>query len=1061
MFKKLTISICMILNLMVSAKSYTQGNSADPFARVRDLVNSDEIVLLHSQTIGSDPNNQNAKSRVFDIDLNQINADSRLVPKNAQTDSVVTGNKRMAVVCGNFLGAQYKHLAAAWTGSNNSIRIMIPQVNSGTLTWPSANRLVLPNAIMPPNRSPKTPVRLTSGNYFGDSKEEFILGYLGADSTVKLKLFTVANNLVPVAGDSINNEKMFLSSGGAKLDAFDITTGDYDGDGFNEIALILVKKQTSSWSVSVRIYKINSAGKFISKASANLFSQPAYSIDNIQISASSKDFNYDAVDEIAAGFAFTHNTSGQPGTYIDIVQIKDSLNTIIANSTRRATLNQINLSESHPFDISAGDLNADGKNDIAVGTNGNIYAYSVVQNTLIPQLKISGPAIYGWGTDATNYSQRVLLTGDLDYNRKADIVAVGNPFSIDNDNQIFNVYVYEVNDAMTTFTLRARKENYDTAPLNGNMGNLRQFVFALGDLNGDRVRLGAANHFTKTLIKQPLVILNTPPIHYDRFDGNPTSHDLSGCYPGMSCGFTADYIQTTTIDTTISVQVHSDWGVDASLSGGGNFFGIGVQASIKTSYDEGFGNVQGSGSTIRVTEGRRAEGDDWTFNLVNDYDFYEYPVYDSLNVFRGNVLVVVPGPTYKLWVESKDDFVIGNIYRPEHEVGNILSYKDTMSLSEDTAQLIYQFDPKTIGGSGSSFSQLELENFHSSGADTTRKIGVEVGGSIGGWGIEVGVNGRYSQNQISNVTTKISSSILLRGDYGHLNPPYNLAQNTYYVIPYAYWAKNGALVLDYKVNVNNNPNSFWNTNYGGKTDLAFSLPWRLDPEKGYPLPGNDSTYRFRTKDIRISKAAPVPGDTVTIKARIGNYGLQNFSSDVVVKFYKGNPYQGGTLIGQSTVSGGVQSRRNKYASIQWTVPAATPGNTKIYAVIDPDNLVTNEVHENNNRGWAPLSDFSMITGVNPSATSGNQIPDKMELMQNYPNPFNPVTTITFKISSNENTSLKIYDITGKEVATLINNKLYPGTYSIDWNASAFTSGVYFYKLQTGSYSKTKKLMLVK
>ena len=1060
MFTKITISIFIIFSLILSSEVYSQANETDPLSRVKDLVNSDEIVMLHSQTVGSDPNNQNTRSRIFDIDLFQIDPNLKLVPKPLQTDSIVTGNKRMAVVGGNFLGAQYKHLVTAWTGTNNSIRIMIPQINSGTLSWPSANRLVLSNATMPSSRSPKTPVRLAAGNFYGDPKEEFVLGYVGADSTVKLKMFTVNSGLVPLKGDSINNEKLYFPNTGSKLDAFDMCSGDFDGDGYQDLALILVKKiSAGSWSVSVRIYKISSTGAFIPKGTANIFNMPSYNISNIQISASAKDFNYDTIDELVAGYAFTHNTSGQPGTYIDIVQVKDTLNTIVANSTRRATLDISNFGQSNPFDVSAGDLNGDGTNDIAVGTRNQLYAYSVSQTTLIPVLKISGPTIYGWENAGTDYSQKILTTGDLDYNRKADIVAIGQPYDLDNNTQFFNIYVYEANAAMTAFTLKARKENYDAAPLDGNTGNLRQFTVALGDFNGDRVRLGAANHFTKTFIKQPLVILNTPPIHFDKFEGSSTTYDLSGCYPNMGCGFSADYVQSTTLDTTIEVQVHKDWGVSASLSGGINAFGIGVQASIKGSYDEGFGNVNGSGSSIRVTEGRRAEGGDWTFNIVNDYDFYEYPVYDSLNVFRGNVLVVVPGPTTKLWVESKDDFVIGNIYRPEHEVGNILSYKDTASLSEDTAQLIYSFNPQTVGSSGSSFTELNIDNFTSNGADTSRKVGVEVGASVGGWGIEVGVTGNYSSSQISSVTTKVSSSMLLRGDYGHLNPPFNNSQNTYYIAPYAYWAKNGALVYDYKVNINNNPNSFWNLNYGNKTDPTFSLPWRLDPEKGIPLPGNDSTYIFRSKDIRISKVAPVPGDTITIKAKVSNYGLLNLTSNVVVRFYKGNPYQGGVQIGQTTITGGIQSRRSKYASIPWTVPAATPGNTRMYVVIDPDNAITNEVHESNNRGWAPLSDFSTITGL--SSNSENQIPDNSELLQNFPNPFNPVTTITFKTSSAGQVSLKIFDIAGREVKTLVSQKLNAGSYNINWNASDFTSGVYFYQLTSQNYIETKKMMLIK
>lgn len=1056
MLKQITTTL--IFTILFSTALFGQGLPTDPLARVKDLINSDEIILMSSKTLGSDPSRQNVQGRIVDMDITQTNVDSRLLPKSIQSDSTVTGNKRLSVVCGNFLGDRYKHFVAACTGSNNSITLMIPQISNTALNWSNVNRLTLPNVMMANTISPKTPVKVAAGNFFGDIKEEFVLGYIGKDSSLKIKMFSVNSGLVPVMGDSINNEKISFPSG-QKIDAFDLAIGDFDGDGWQEIAAVFVKKVTAStWSISVRIYKINSLGRFVSKGTANLISGPSYSVSNIQISVSAKDFNYDAVDEIASGFTFTHNQFNEPGTYIDIVQVKDSLNTVVANTTRRVTLPLANVSESRPFDIFAADLNADGKNDIAASARGNIYGFSV-DSTLVPQLRVSGPSIPGWGySQFTDFSQRVLVASDLDYNRKADIIAVSAPYDLDDFNlQYFNVYVYEANNDFTSFILRGRKEKFDSTVFNGNVSNVRHFYLAAGDFNGDRVRLGAAAHYRKSFIKQPLVVLNTPPVHFDVLNG--TSYDLSGCYPNFGCGFSSDYIQSSTIDTTMTVEVHSDWGVDATLGAGGNFFGIGVQASIKTSYAEGFKNVNGSGSTIRVTEGRRAEGGDWTFNIVNDYDFYEYAVYDSMNNFRGNILTVVPGPTSKLWIEAKDDYAIGNIYRPEHEVGNILSYRDSVSLSEDTAQLIYQFNPQTVGSSGSSFTELNLENFHSSGAETSKDVGIEVGGSISGWGIEVGVNGSYSQGQISNVSTTVNSSMLLRGDYGHLSPPYNLPQNNYYIIPYAYWAKNGAIVLDYKVKLNSNPNSFWNTNYGNKTDLSFNLPWRLDPEKGLPLPGNDQEYRYRSRDIRISKFHPDAGDTITIKAKVNNYGLLDITAPVTVRFYVGNPSAGGTQIGQTTINGGIQTRKFKYASIPWTVPAATPGTTRIYAVIDPDNAVTNEVHEENNTGWTPLSDFSIITGL--SSGTGTNIPGNMELMQNYPNPFNPATTISFNIAATNQTTLKIYDMIGREVMTLVNEKLDPGNYNLRFDASELTSGTYFYKLQSGDFVQTRKMTLLK
>ncbi len=89
------------------------------------------------------------------------------------------------------------------------------------------------------------------------------------------------------------------------------------------------------------------------------------------------------------------------------------------------------------------------------------------------------------------------------------------------------------------------------------------------------------------------------------------------------------------------------------------------------------------------------------------------------------------------------------------------------------------------------------------------------------------------------------------------------------------------------------------------------------------------------------------------------------------------------------------------------------------------------------------------------------IPDGFELFQNYPNPFNPSTAIKFKISEAAMVKIIVYDVTGREVEVLVNEKLQSGTYATHWNGSAKPSGVYFCKLSAGDYSDTRKMILLK
>ncbi len=88
-------------------------------------------------------------------------------------------------------------------------------------------------------------------------------------------------------------------------------------------------------------------------------------------------------------------------------------------------------------------------------------------------------------------------------------------------------------------------------------------------------------------------------------------------------------------------------------------------------------------------------------------------------------------------------------------------------------------------------------------------------------------------------------------------------------------------------------------------------------------------------------------------------------------------------------------------------------------------------------------------------------PNKFELVQNYPNPFNPSTKISYSISKNALVTLKVYDVLGREVATLVNTNQAAGDYSVNFDASHLASGMYIYKLESGSFASVKKMMLLK
>ncbi|OQY72978.1 MAG: hypothetical protein B6D44_08675 [Ignavibacteriales bacterium UTCHB2] len=119
---------------------------------------------------------------------------------------------------------------------------------------------------------------------------------------------------------------------------------------------------------------------------------------------------------------------------------------------------------------------------------------------------------------------------------------------------------------------------------------------------------------------------------------------------------------------------------------------------------------------------------------------------------------------------------------------------------------------------------------------------------------------------------------------------------------------------------------------------------------------------------------------------------------------------------------------------------------------------------NQNNGWA-VGYGGRIFKFYDSNTSiqenNKMLPVHFYLSQNYPNPFNPSTKISWQSPVGSHQTLKIYDVLGNEVATLVNEYKPAGSYEVEWDASKYSSGVYFYQLRTGNFVETKKMILMR
>lgn len=112
---------------------------------------------------------------------------------------------------------------------------------------------------------------------------------------------------------------------------------------------------------------------------------------------------------------------------------------------------------------------------------------------------------------------------------------------------------------------------------------------------------------------------------------------------------------------------------------------------------------------------------------------------------------------------------------------------------------------------------------------------------------------------------------------------------------------------------------------------------------------------------------------------------------------------------------------------------------------------------------AQLSDYILVTVEDDitSVESGVAAPAEYALAQNYPNPFNPSTTITFTLAETSDVTLKVYNILGQQVASVINATLPAGTHSVQFDASALAAGMYLYQIQAADFNATRKMILLK
>lgn len=865
----------------------------------------------------------------------------------------------------------------AWMGEDQSIHIVLSQVSREDFTISTAGMFTFPGSVVREEQNSALPlIRLIKAELDGDPTPELLLGYTGASGNVELRTFEFDagfQNLV-VLGFQSDTPLPFRQPGSYwdRSAYFDIATGDFDGDDLDEIAVaapeaINVTNGDQDWQLYVKFYDFDLTREISSRFLPSAIPHNdsiLFVHDNGQdkflfrIATETGDFDGDGAPELAIGYHIPNNDSQQDLWFIQLAEPNQAL-TGITLGTRLQTSSASNI--GYPMDIKAFQLDEDPEMEIAFAERSLYLIDPNPADLSLTRLRFP----FTINSDSSANTRRYLALANLDdsdpnYGARPELVVINDFLINGNSNRRLSVQTYQITgDSDQNYNVEQDAVIQDEVSNN----SMRHFALVAADLGANQAKLGPPRRYTRTITGRPIVVLNSVPLHFDVI--NNTTYNVSGLFPEADCQpncpeFYARY-ETVGSDTiTVETQWNREWDIAVTVEGGFEIpiVDVGVEASVMTKFGEELDTYTSNSQTTTVSTRIDALTDDQIYATTITYSIWEYPVLVNGEQV-GYVVVVGPSVSQSIWASSKDISVFN--YRSNHEPGNLLSYQpSTASLPGDAVRELVSADTFSVSSGGTRDWKLTVDS--ESTTTESRTFNFSLRGSADfdipvPWIPDVKVEGGYDTSKMRANTTTVTDSQGLSLFIDRLDG--GVAGSTYTVTPFVYWDRSGAVVLDYSVDLPLGTPSiptFWRQQYFGKPDPTFILPFRHDPEKGFPLISD--TQRELTRDILTIPTNPRIGQEVEVHARISNFSLLGATSSFKVRFYLGDPDFGGVPITSTEgttdhliVASNLQPQGTHLIKFNWRIPPdlATTFLT-IYAVIDPDNQMP-EIHEDNNKGW--------------------------------------------------------------------------------------------------------------
>jgi hypothetical protein len=1060
--------------LMISF-SRLSAQAADPLGWTKpQKVEANSVFLLWNELKGGEYTSLQ-KTYKYKVDGNIgpfTDTDTMIAAGQRHSDDRTTANEAeyVDVARGKFTVGPRDNAIAAWL-RGTTLRTMIPVFDTTQGLWTNSTQNTLGGF-----NTERVFVR--TGDFDGDGLDEFvILASQDTAGTNSIALFLydvdsllhptlIATKYIATMLDRVMNGVHYANK--YDYDDYSLATGDLNGDGRDEIVVGLNREGGNGYNM-VQVFEWDGT-EIIRTAS-----KPIQTVDGpgvpdllpgrVKIGVTCGQFLPDEKEEVV--FATYREFSNiNRWTYAFLLSASPDLTSLECDTLKNAE-RQLNGATYDPTNlyrewcVSSGDLNHDDRDELVFVLESHVFVHAVGADS---EFVYKTERLSAIGDEAGDEVQSYdfLMVGDMNLDQNEDIVIARNYVGKSPVGFLISM-ISATHDLDSTYRIARIVGEEPTHDVD------HAFAITLGNFDGGNFSIGQPTHYVETGDIQPIVMLNAPPVHFDKFDS--TIYDVNDCYNGGDCDFVATYVKENTSSVEVSTVVRNDWGVEAGKSVSGEVsaepVGIGVSTNVEWhllgKYGKHFEKSSTNVSTLTVNVQVQAKEDDQIYSTITDYDLWEYPVYYGNEDFpRRYIMTVVPNHVEGRWFSSKTYAALRDV--PDHEVGNILSYRAYASL-EDNPEMnqkiraSYSGDAFTLGAATSFDWNLTRTDFTATSADTTSEIGVDflVQTTQARFGTD------YSHTGISSHKTEVTQKIDLQTHLGSINT--GIGVTGYTVTPYAYWAKNGALVLDYAAKPElappGFPNTWWQDAYGSHSDPTFILPWKFDPEKGFAI--SEPAKRFQTKDISFDPVTPSPGDTVTITARIRNFSLIPTPAAVSVAFYIGDPDNGGIPLlgtgGTNVVStiGPIPERERSDVEMKWILPGGLSSYPRIFAVLDGEGSIT-EIHENNNKGFNVLQ----VSGVTDVSDGGvGTIPQGYKLHRAFHNPFNPQTTIRYDLPRSGIVSIKVYDPVGRVVSVLTDEFQQAGTHALSFDGGGFASGVYFCRMNAGDFTETIKVMLMK